>query len=402
MDQFEKKIFSATVTESEVIAEGVKQITFKLDDLFIFQPWQYVWIEIPTLIIPDTKGNRRAFSILNSSREDNTIGIVVRASERGYTQSLVALKKGDTVRIHGPFGNSFVVEEGHQPEHIVMIAGGVGIAAFLPMLHTIKDKSYRSKCHFVYLNKNKEGTPFLSELEALKKEGDFFDYTVSYKNFSWSDVRSVAPQLSEDVEWWITGPQAMIDQVVGILEDKGVLREDMVFENYYPIEERSLSRAKVEAQASSDNLFAKAIQNSTNHTVITDVNGVVLFANKAAETITGYTSEEILGNTPRLWGGMMDRKFYVDLWKCVGRGESFSGEIVNRRKNGELYHALAHIAPILGEKEEVIGYIGTEEDITSMNAHKDELESMNALMIGRELAMVKLKEQIKELTNTTV
>lgn len=402
MDQFENKIFSATVTESEVIAEGVKQITFKLDDLFIFQPWQYVWIEIPTLIIPDTKGNRRAFSILNSSREDNTIGIVVRASERGYTQSLVALKKGDTVRIHGPFGNSFVVEEEHQPDHIMMIAGGVGIAAFLPMLHTIQKKSYRTKCHLVYLNKNKEGTPFLTELEALKQGGDFFDYTVSYEYFSWNDVRSIVSKMTGDVEWWVAGPQPMINHVVAILEDKQVSREDMVFENFYPTQAQSLTREIVEAQASSDNLFAKAIQNSTNHTVITDVNGIVLFANKAAERITGYAFEEILGNTPRLWGGMMDGKFYVDFWKCIGKGESFSGEIVNRRKNGEFYHALAHIAPIFGEKEEIVGYIGTEEDITDMNTHKDELEKMNALMVGRELEMIKLKEQIKELTNTTV
>ena len=215
-----------------------------------------------------------------------------------------------------------------------------------------------------------------------------------------NDVRSIAPNLSGDTEWWITGPQMMVDQVVGVLETKQVSRQDMVFENYYPTERHSLTKEIVEAQNSSDNLFAKAIQNSTNHTVITDVNGVVLFANKAAERITGYSLGEIFGNTPRLWGGMMDRKFYSDLWKRVGRGESFSGEIVNRRKNGELYHALAHIAPIFGENEKIIGYIGTEEDITGMNAHKDDLESMNALMVNRELEMIRLKEKIKELTHT--
>lgn len=92
----------------------------------------------------------------------------------------------------------------------------------------------------------------------------------------------------------------------------------------------------------------------------------MLFASKAAENITGYKQEEILGNTPRLWGGLMSHKFYIDFWKKIKSGESFDGEIINRRKNGEVYYAIAHIDPIFGENKEIIGYIGTEEDISKL------------------------------------
>lgn len=69
----------------------------------------------------------------------------------------------------------------------------------------------------------------------------------------------------------------------------------------------------------------------------------------------------------------MSHDFYVDFWKKKLSGEPFEGEIVNRRKNGDLYYAVAHIAPIFGNEKEIIGYIGTEEDITEMKKQEKNL-----------------------------
>jgi len=365
--------FTAKVFKSETLTEGVKKVTFKTEQPFLFLPWQYVWVEIPEMEIPDPKGSRRAFSIFNTINNDNTIQIVARIADSGYKKNLFNLKKGDDVFIHGPFGNSFIVEETHQPENIIMIAGGVGIAAFLPMIETIRDKKYKSKCYLVYLNKEEKTTPFLKELKGLKKKGDFFDFKNKYEYFTWDDVKDVSQKMNGKIEWWIAGPQAMVDHVFSELEKGGVSRMDMFFENYYPLDKSALTIEIVNKQLSVDNLFAKAIQNSTNHTVITDTQGTIVFANKAAERITGYTLEEIIGNTPRLWGGMMSREFYIDFWKKKRTGEPFMGEIINRRKNGEVYSAIAHIAPIFNKDHELIGYIGTEEDITDLKKAEEEI-----------------------------
>ncbi len=292
--------------------------------------------------------------------------------ESGYITTLFSLKPGDEVKIHGPFGHSFIIDQ-NSKNNIIMIAGGVGIAAFMPMIKTIRDKKYPIKCYLVYLNRSPEKTPFLSELEEIKKGSDFFDFSVKYTYFTWKDVSDIRNQLGSESKWWITGPQAMVDLVYSELSSNGINRSDMVFENYYPTPKNNLTIEKVHNQLTSDNLFAKAIQNSTNHTVITDVEGKVLFANHAAEKITGYTLSEMVGNTPRLWGGMMSHDFYVDFWKKKLSGEPFEGEIVNRRKNGDLYYAVAHIAPIFGNEKEIIGYIGTEEDITEMKKQEKNL-----------------------------
>ncbi len=371
-----KKLFAAKVSSVETVAQGVKKFTFTIDGPFVFSIGQYVWVEIPKLEINDLKGSRRAFSICSIPNKENTISIVGRISESGYKQSLFALAVNDGVVIHGPFGSSFVLDE-HSPKNIMMLAGGVSIAVILPTLEAIKKQSLPITCFLVYLNNNEAGTPFLSELELIKNSCSFFDYTVKYERFIWSDIKDVYATSKGETRWWIVGCQAMVNHVYQILEDGGVPRIDMVLENFYPDYVQNLNLEKIKEQFQKDSLLMQAIQNSTNHTIIADANGIILFANKAAEKITGYTQEEILGNTPRLWGGMMSSDFYKDLWTKAVSGESFVGEIINRRKNGEIYHSIAHISPIFGDGKRVIGFIGNEEDITDLQEEKEKIRNLN-------------------------
>jgi two-component system sensor histidine kinase/response regulator len=116
----------------------------------------------------------------------------------------------------------------------------------------------------------------------------------------------------------------------------------------------------------------------------------------------------MIGQTPRLWGGAMTPDFYKDFWKKLCELHPFSGEVTNIRKNGVAYTAIAHISPILSSKGSLIGYIGTEEDISErlsleekMRQNITELKKINRLMIGRELKMIELKQQIKKLQDST-
>lgn len=372
MEKKNKKIFEAKLSKVEMIAEGVKKFDFTISTPFSFLPGQYVWIEIPQLRVSDPKGNRRAFSICSSPNTDNTISVIARIGTGGYKQSFFSLKEGENIRVHGPFGSAFVVSNGAEVKNIMMIAGGVGIAPFLPIVQSIKLQQQKVNCFLVYLNREKQATPFLKELSILKRNNKFFDYLVSYKNFGREQFESIPEKLRNSAQWFISGPQGMVDSVHDELVKFGVSTVDMIFENFYPTSKIALCLEDILKQLKHDNnIFAQAIQNSTNHTVITDVNGVVLFANFAATTMTGYSNEEIIGNTPRLWGGMMEPRFYKEFWNQKAAGMPFVGGITNRKKNGELYYAIAHIAPIFDEQKRVIGYIGTEEDYTVMKNQEE-------------------------------
>jgi PAS domain S-box-containing protein len=117
--------------------------------------------------------------------------------------------------------------------------------------------------------------------------------------------------------------------------------------------ERELEKFKLAVDGASDQIF------------ITSPKGTILYVNKAAEKITGYSVEEIIGKTPRLWGGQMPAEFYEKLWDTIKtKKQTFRGEARNRRKDGHEYVASIHISPVLDTKGNALFFVGIEQDIT--------------------------------------
>lgn len=124
-------------------------------------------------------------------------------------------------------------------------------------------------------------------------------------------------------------------------------------------------RNKAEELSEDLKKFELAVENVSTHIVFTDENGVILYCNQAVQMTTGYSREEIIGNTPSLWGGQMEKSFYDKMWSTIkNEKKSFSGEIQNKRKDGELYDAKVLITPILDSKGNVRFFVGLEEDIS--------------------------------------
>lgn len=114
--------------------------------------------------------------------------------------------------------------------------------------------------------------------------------------------------------------------------------------------------------------FRTAFENSFDHMILTDTNGVIQFANDSVTKITGYSVLEVIGKTPALWGGQMSEDFYRDFWKTIKTDKKeFLGVMRNMRKGGELYIAEVRIVPILNGKK-LIGFLGIERDITPKSA----------------------------------
>ncbi|MEK7504889.1 MAG: PAS domain S-box protein [Patescibacteria group bacterium] len=95
--------------------------------------------------------------------------------------------------------------------------------------------------------------------------------------------------------------------------------------------------------------------------IITDRRGIILFVNDAVEKNTGYSKEEVIGQTPAKWGKQMTNEFYQKLWQKINEEKrSVSVRIMNRRKNGTLYWAQLRISPIINLKNQIEFLVGLE------------------------------------------
>lgn len=113
-------------------------------------------------------------------------------------------------------------------------------------------------------------------------------------------------------------------------------------------------------------LLSQAVEQSAASIIITDTDGVIEFVNAAFTAITGYTREEALGRkTSMLSAGQTPSEVYRDMWKTIKAGGSWRGEMLNRRKNGEVYWDGVVINPVLDEHGAITGYVALQEDITA-------------------------------------
>ncbi|MBT3341595.1 MAG: PAS domain S-box protein [Gemmatimonadetes bacterium] len=108
-----------------------------------------------------------------------------------------------------------------------------------------------------------------------------------------------------------------------------------------------------------------AVEHSPATVVITDRDGTIEYVNPAFTQITGYTTEEALGQNPRvLKSGMQSDEIYADMWQTIITGGTWRGELCNRKKSGELYWESASISPIMNDEGAVTHFAAVKEDIT--------------------------------------
>jgi PAS domain S-box-containing protein len=101
--------------------------------------------------------------------------------------------------------------------------------------------------------------------------------------------------------------------------------------------------------------------------MITDPAGTILWANTAFTKLTGYAVAEIIGKNPRLFkSGSVPARTYADLWRSVVQGESWRGELTNRRKDGSLYREELTVLPTRDEAGTVTALICIKREIHSI------------------------------------
>ncbi len=130
------------------------------------------------------------------------------------------------------------------------------------------------------------------------------------------------------------------------------------------IEKKSIVRANMEAMEKLS-ILSRAVEQNPALIVITDKNGIIEYVNPRYTEITGYTAQEVIGKTPRiLKSGHQSVEFYENLWQTILSGKEWNGEMLNKKKNGDLYWEHGSISPLLNESGQITHLIGIIEDIT--------------------------------------
>jgi PAS domain S-box len=100
---------------------------------------------------------------------------------------------------------------------------------------------------------------------------------------------------------------------------------------------------------------------------LTDPEGVIRYVNRNFCEISGYSEEELIGQTHRiLKSGHHPDSYYVELWKTILAGETWRGTICNRAKDGRLYWVHSTIIPLLGLGGRRLGYLSIRTDVTRL------------------------------------
>jgi diguanylate cyclase (GGDEF)-like protein/PAS domain S-box-containing protein len=139
---------------------------------------------------------------------------------------------------------------------------------------------------------------------------------------------------------------------------------------------RSLNEMAATIQRNQEDmrLAASVFSNAFDGIIITDDKGRILDANPAFSRITGYPREEVLGRNPSLLAsGRHDRNFYARMWHEIQDHGVWTGEVWNRRKNGETYPERLAITAVSDPHRRVTHYVGMFTDISLLKRQEEQL-----------------------------
>ena len=150
----------------------------------------------------------------------------------------------------------------------------------------------------------------------------------------------------------------MLEQIQSRSDQLSVYQEHLEEEVATRTAELSSANARL-------NLQAEALDAAANAIVITDLTGNIVWTNPAFSALSGYSADEVLGQNPRLLNsGAQDKEFFASLWSAITEGRTWSGEIVNRRKDGSFFTDETTITPVSSKLSGITHFVAIKQDVT--------------------------------------
>jgi PAS domain S-box-containing protein len=182
---------------------------------------------------------------------------------------------------------------------------------------------------------------------------------------------------------WLGVPLIADDEIIGVLSIQHI-KSAASFENsdIKTLEFIASQTAKTLKSMQLDeqiNKLSKAVESSPISIVITNKSGEIEYVNQNFCETTEYQLEEVIGTNPRiLKSGLTDPEVYIDLWKTISGGNRWKGELLNKKKSGELFWEDASISSIMDSTGKITHYVGIKEDITQRKKVEEALSKNEA------------------------
>jgi len=142
---------------------------------------------------------------------------------------------------------------------------------------------------------------------------------------------------------------------------------DLILLTMYDVTEQKAAQEKAR-------LLAHGVESAADAIIMTDVHGTISYANPAMTRLTGLSAEEMLGQKPSIFkSGRHSEAEYREMWETILSGKVWSGEVTNRKKNGEDYDVLLTIAPVLDQNGKIEAFVSIQSDITELKRAREEL-----------------------------
>jgi ferredoxin-NADP reductase len=229
--------------ERGTVARDTVAFVFDKPAGFAFKPGQAIDV---TLVDPpqtDTKGPRRAFSIVSAPYEDHIV-VTTRMRDSAFKRTLGSMPIGSRVQIEGPFGSLTLHSNRSRPA--VFIAGGIGITPFMSILRQAAHDQLPQVIKLLYSNRRPEDAAFLQELQQLEQthRGSFRLLATMTSRAdggqAWSGLTgTIGPDLIRSVivhpslhVFYVAGPPAMVADMQQLLNRMGVQDDDIRSEGF--------------------------------------------------------------------------------------------------------------------------------------------------------------------------
>jgi PAS domain S-box-containing protein len=195
--------------------------------------------------------------------------------------------------------------------------------------------------------------------------------------------RAIRGEATDNVEIFVRNPQVPDGTYVSVsgapmLDSRSRVRGGVVV--FRDISARKRAEERLQRLSS-------AVEQTADSVLITDRRGTIEYVNPAFEATTGYSSAEAVGRNPNLLkSGFQSPEYYRSLWATILRGEPFRGTTVNRRKNGELYHAEQTITAMTDRDGNITHFVSVLKDMTERRKiQEQEIELQLASQVQRRL-----------------
>lgn len=111
--------------------------------------------------------------------------------------------------------------------------------------------------------------------------------------------------------------------------------------------------------------------------MVTDADAKILRVNRAFQKVTGYSEQEVIGRNPRMFqSGRHDAAFYQDMWDALHNAGKWSGEVWDKRKNGEIYPKYMTITTVYDAHHKATNYVAIFSDITQRKQSEEEIHQL--------------------------